>query len=95
MTETPVTLDELIMAREQLIEDVVSNMPQAHKDLLISFKTGDPDWSLLAVPNAKHLPAVRWRIKNLAKLDPDNRAGLLENLTAALYPTQTTSTQTT
>jgi hypothetical protein len=87
MTETPVTLDELIEAREQLIEEVVGDMPQAHKDLLVSFKTGDLDWSLLAVPDAEHLPAIKWRIKNLAKLDPDNRADLLEKLKAALYPT--------
>jgi len=87
MTETPITLDELIETREQLIEDIVGNMPQAHRDMLVSFKAGDPDWSLLTVPHAEHLPAVKWRMKNLAKLRPIDRAALLEKLKAALYPT--------
>jgi hypothetical protein len=76
----------LIKTREQLIADIVGNMPQAHKDTLISFQAGEPDWSLLDVPNAEHLPAVRWRMQNLAKLDQKRRAELLAHLKAVLKP---------
>lgn len=84
MTEKPVSLDDLIGSREQLIAEIVGNMPQTHRDMLISFKAGKTDWSLLDQPNAKHLPAVKWRMENLAKLGKDRRAELLENLKLVL-----------
>ena len=84
MTEVPVTLVDLIKTREQLIADIVGNMPQAHRSMLISFKSGEPDWSLLDVPNAKNLPAVRWRMENLARLDVPRRTELLKSLKEVL-----------
>ena len=84
MTEAPVTLDELVETREQLIAEVVGSMPQTHKDMPISFKAGEPDWSLIDVPHAADLPAVKWRQKNLNKLDADRRTVLLDNLKAVL-----------
>jgi predicted nucleotidyltransferase component of viral defense system len=84
MAETTATLEELNDVREQLIVDIVGNMPQSHRELLISFKSGQPDWSLIDVPNAQHLPAIRWRRENLAKLDENRRTTLLDNLKAVL-----------
>ena len=83
MTEIPITLAELIEVREQLIVDIVGNMPQAHREMLISFKFGEPDWSLLNVSSVENLPAIRWRMENLAKLGKKRRAELIENLKAA------------
>jgi hypothetical protein len=84
MTKTPVTRDELEEARERLIADIVGNMPHAHRKMLISFEAGEPDWSLLDLEDAEHLPAIRWRIQNLAKLDDRRRAELLEELKRVL-----------
>jgi hypothetical protein len=80
MTETSVTLQELIAAREALIEAIVGNMPEPHRRFLVSFKRGAPDWELLDLPGADLLPAVRWRLKNLTKLDERRRAVLLGRL---------------
>lgn len=80
MTRTPVDLDQLIDVRERLLSDIVGRMPQAHKDLLVSFEAGKPDWSLLDVPQAENLPAVRWRMQNLAKAGESRRAELLKRL---------------
>lgn len=84
MTQVPVTLDDLVEAREQLVCELVGNMSRAHKDLLVSFEAGEPDWSLIDVPQAAGLPAVRWRQENLNKLDRDRRKALLDDLKAAL-----------
>ena len=84
MTEVPVTVDDLVEAREQLLAEIVGNMPRAHKDLLMSFEAGKPDWSLIDVPQAAELPAVRWRQENLDKLDRDRREALIDGLRAAL-----------
>lgn len=84
MTETPVTVEELSQAREDLINRIVGQMPTEHRHFLISVKRGEPDWSLAGVPGADTLPAVRWRLENLAKLDAGRRAKLLANLAEAL-----------
>lgn len=84
MVERPVSLDELLKVREDLIADIVGEMPEQHKQFLVSVKKGEPDWSLLDLPGAKDLPAVRWKLENLAKLSAEKRLKLLGNLNAAL-----------
>jgi len=84
MVERPVSLDELLKVREDLIAEIVGKMPEQHKQFLVSVKKGEPDWSLLDLPGAKDLPAVRWKLENLAKLSAEKRSKLLGNLNAAL-----------
>jgi predicted nucleotidyltransferase component of viral defense system len=84
MVHDPVTLDELLKAREDIIAGIVGKMPEHHKRFLVSVKRGEPDWALLDLPVAKDLPAVRWKLENLAKLSPEKRAELLKKLKAAL-----------
>ena len=43
MTEKPVTLEELMAAREALIADVVGKMPAEHRNFLVGFERGTPD----------------------------------------------------
>jgi len=84
MTDTSVTVEELSQAREDLIEGIVGQMPVEHRRFLVSVKRGKPDWPLAGVPGAETLPAVRWRLENLAKLETGKRAKLLADLSAAL-----------
>lgn len=84
MTDTTVTLDDLLQARENLIGNIVGQMPQEHRRFLISVKQGKPDWALLSLPGAKDLPAVRWKLENLAKLNDSMRNKLLAGLAEAL-----------
>lgn len=82
MTEHPVVLDDLIISRETLIATIVDEMPIVHRDFLIGFKSGDPDWSLIGLPEVADLPAVRWKQRNLGQLAPDRRAKLVDGLRA-------------
>ena len=84
LTEVPVTLDALVQTREALIAEIVGRMPDAHRRFLLSFKKGEPDWSLLDVPNAKTLPAVRWKLENLLRMDAQKRAKLTAQLEEVL-----------
>jgi predicted nucleotidyltransferase component of viral defense system len=84
MVDEPVTLDELLKAREDLIDEIVGKMSEQHKRFLISVKRGEPDWTLFDLTGAKDLPAVRWKLQNLAKLSAEKRAQLLKRLNAAL-----------
>ena len=55
-----------------------------HREFLVSFEHGKPDWDLLGLPNAADLPAVRWRQQNLDKLSPTKRAALVTRLQEVL-----------
>jgi hypothetical protein len=80
MTEAPVTIDGLVKAREDLIAEIVGKMPMEHREFLLSLKRGEPDWKLLGILGAEGLPAVRWRLQNLAKMDKEKRAALVAQL---------------
>lgn len=84
MTNEPVTLDELIAARETLIADLVGQMPADHKKFLISFVRGKPDWAQIGLPGAANLPAVKWRQLNLDKLTAEKRAAEVAALETVL-----------
>jgi predicted nucleotidyltransferase component of viral defense system len=85
MTAEPVSLDELLTARDSLIDIVVGQMPQEHRRFLASFERGEPAWQLLAVPGAPDLPAIRWRQQNLDKMASAARAQLVSQLEGVLF----------
>jgi predicted nucleotidyltransferase component of viral defense system len=84
MTDMAVTLDDLLQAREEFIEKVIGNMPYEHRRFLLSCKKRKPEWDLLGIPHAEQLPAVQWRLQNLAKVDAKKREKLLGDLLTAL-----------
>lgn len=84
MTENPVNVEELVQAREDLIADIVGKMPEPHRRFLISVKAGNPQWELLGIDRVNELPAVRWRLENLARLDARKRAAMLGRLREVL-----------
>lgn len=75
-----VTLDELIAAREQLVKDLIGGMPAAHREFLVGFKKGTPDWDKLGLAAAAELPAVRFKQLNLDKLAAGVRGKLVRDL---------------
>jgi predicted nucleotidyltransferase component of viral defense system len=84
MTQQDVPLDTLLAARQQMIDIVIGKMPADHRAFLISFERGTPDWSLLGLPAAMDLPAVKWRQLNLDKLSKDRRDALVAQLEEVL-----------
>lgn len=82
MTQEPVSLDDLIAAREAMMAVIVDEMPAEHRAFLIGFKSGEPDWDLIGLPGVADLPAVRWKQRNLDQLAPDRRDRLVEGLRA-------------
>ena len=84
MTRDAVELSVLLDTRIQLISEVIGRMPPDHRNFLISFERGEPDWSLLNVEGVDKLPAVLWRMQNLSRLDSTRRNQLVVSLEAAL-----------
>ena len=84
MTEDVVELDELVSTQTEMIELLIGGMPDRHRQFLIDFERGKPNWSLLKVNHAANLPAIRWRQLNLDKLRTDQRTTLVEKLKSSL-----------
>ena len=84
LTTVPVSIDDLVRTREDLIAEAVGRMPDAHRRFLLAFERGEPDWTLLDAPVAATLPAVQWRMANLARLDETRQGELAARLEAAL-----------
>lgn len=80
MTNTSIELSTLLNARQQLITNVTQQMPTHHKQFLRSFYNRKPDWSLLGIPGAENLPAVRWRELNLDKSGEGTKEAILDKL---------------
>jgi predicted nucleotidyltransferase component of viral defense system len=84
MTDEAVTVKDLVEAREALIADIVGKMPDAQRKFLVGFERGQPDWTLLGLPAASGLPAVKWRQLNLDKMPAQKRVALADQLEKVL-----------
>jgi hypothetical protein len=72
MTATSVGLEQLLDARERMFTEIQSNLAPEEKEFLLSLVSNQPEWDLLGVPHLHQLPAVRWKLHNLEKLQKAN-----------------------
>ena len=82
MTERAVTLDELEKARARMIAVLHSELSENERTFLLSLVRNEPQWQLLNVPHARELPALKWKLQNLAKLQQANPARFSEQYSA-------------
>ena len=80
MTTVPVTLAELEAARETCIKTINAALTDAERRFLISVKEGAPQWDLLGLSGIEKLPAVQWKITNIARMDRAKHAAMLAKL---------------
>ena len=84
MTDEPVSLDDLLATRELLVRTMVEEMPAQHRRFLVSLEAGQPGGTSLARPEIENLPAVQWRLRNLATLAGKRRREMADALAIAL-----------
>lgn len=84
MAEDEVSLDELIEARRELIEQFTGGISENEKAFLLSFKRRSPDWALLGLEGVAELPAVKWKQLNLKRMSADKHAEALRRLEAVI-----------
>lgn len=80
MTDAPIELSTLLNARQKLITNITSQMPEQHKQFLRSFYNRKPEWDLLGIAGVQNLPAVRWREMNLDRSGEGTKEALLGKL---------------
>jgi len=72
LTRQPIALKQLVAVRRQLKTQLPSVLTENHRRFLLGLVTGEPDWSLMRCAHLADLPAIRWKIHNLAKLKEAN-----------------------
>jgi hypothetical protein len=72
MTRQPITLGELLSVRRRLRQELPSVMTSAQRQFLLSLVAGQPDWNLMSCAHLAELPAIRWKLQNLARLKKVN-----------------------
>lgn len=71
MTRERVELAELLEARTQLVQQIHQLLTDADKAFLLSVKKRSADWSQFVYPEVANLPAIKWKIHNLAQMPQD------------------------
>lgn len=87
MAFTPFTYEDFEATRLRLNDAIKSALTEQDKAFLLSFKDGEPDWTLQAAPDFPRLPAVQWKLSNIRKLkqsNPAKHAAMLDALAARL-----------
>ncbi|MDR9878236.1 nucleotidyl transferase AbiEii/AbiGii toxin family protein [Pseudomonas allii] len=73
MTREPVTLEQLESTRHGLLEAIRQQFCAQDAAFLLSLKRAKPDWALLALDGIDKLPAVQWKLRNIAGMSVEKR----------------------
>ena len=74
MTKESVPLKTLETTRLQLIANIQSRLTGDTTAFLRGLQKGTPDFTLLGLPDAADLPAIKWKLLNIAKFITGNPA---------------------
>ncbi|MDG6778272.1 nucleotidyl transferase AbiEii/AbiGii toxin family protein [Thiomicrorhabdus sp. zzn3] len=80
MTRERVELAELLEARTQLVQQIRQALTDADKAFLLSVKKRSADWSQFVYPEVANLPAIKWKVHNLAQMPEDAHNKAAEKL---------------
>ena len=83
MTTVEFTYDDYETTRALLIQTIGEHLTIEDKRFLLSFEGGEPEWKLFPIPILKDLPAIQWKLINIAKLkknNPQKHEQMIKNL---------------
>jgi predicted nucleotidyltransferase component of viral defense system len=72
LTKNPVTLATLQHVRRKLKKQLPTVLTASQRQFLLGLLASEPDWQLMKCPHLSQLPAIRWKLQNLAKLKKSN-----------------------
>jgi hypothetical protein len=72
MTIEPVELPELLATRDRMVSELQNRLEADERRFLLSLVANEPEWALLQVEHAERLPGIRWKMRNLEKLQKAN-----------------------
>jgi hypothetical protein len=72
MTRNAIALDELNLIRRRLRDELFAMLTENHRLFLLGLVAGEPVWNLMKCTHLAELPAIRWKLQNLAKFKKSN-----------------------
>lgn len=73
MAREPITIDALEATQVELPKTLRSMLTDPERRFLLSVKLGEPAWELMPVSHLQDLPALQWKLANIAALKRDRR----------------------
>ncbi|MSP40276.1 MAG: nucleotidyl transferase AbiEii/AbiGii toxin family protein [Deltaproteobacteria bacterium] len=84
MTLDPVAYEDLIAARDRLVETLREQLTNDEREFLVSLKAGEPKWQSIGIAGVEKLPALQWKLTNIQRLEVKKQRELLEKLKRVL-----------
>jgi hypothetical protein len=72
LTRNPVSLATLQQVRTKLRRELPAALTTSQRQFLLGLVANQPDWRLMKSHHLSQLPALRWKLQNLAKLQKSN-----------------------
>jgi len=80
----PCEYEDLVETRARLVKLIRSSLAGEEKEFIASIQEGNPHWDLLGLSDIGRLPAVRWKLLNVAKMSSSKKKQEVEKLRAYL-----------
>jgi hypothetical protein len=87
MTRDEVNLETLEQVRARLVQELPRTLTHQHRDFLRSLVKNQPLWDCMPFPHLQELPAIRWKLQNLANLRGKKLVEQIERLEACFQQT--------
>lgn len=84
MARIDVSLENLLETQLALPGRILSALTERHRTFLVGFNEGEPDWNLIPFPDARNLPAIRWKRINLDRMSRGKRGEAARKLVRVL-----------
>jgi hypothetical protein len=84
MAVDEVSYDDLIAARETLVETLRKELTNDEREFLVLLQGGQPKWNLIGIDGIEKLPAIQWKLTNIKKIPAKKQKELLEKLRRVL-----------
>jgi len=85
MTNSSVELEDLLRVRDRLVSDVRSNLTDNDKEFLVSIKSCKPRYDLMPFENLHLMPALKWKLHNIHRMEYAKRQEQMDLLKRVLY----------
>lgn len=80
MTELEMSLEDLYRTFFEVVTLTYASMTNEDKEFLLSFKAGSPKWGLIPFEHIKTLPAIKWKLHNIGRMDTHKHREMLQKL---------------
>lgn len=81
MTDMPFRYQDYVESREELLKLVHDNLTDTDKEFIISFESGQPDWTKCSAGDLSIYPSVQWELLNIEKLKQCNPQKFMQGIT--------------